>query len=158
MKRMHTSGGNPSAMISSTYLNVWAAKILSKPIAASACEFNWSDVSNVVTKKTQRLKDTTIDKIVNTRVMTLRLEASLKNKVMLGNIPKVDDFLDTLVNETMDSTGNSGDDVEEAEELDVSSESGDEDLDVIHQDEEEELYEFSGEPNESLPADLDCRM
>lgn len=138
------------------YLNVWAAKILSKPIAASACEFNWSDVSNVVTKKTQRLRDDTIEKIVNTRAMT-RLEATLTRKVLLGNIPRLDDFLDMLVNEAITNTGNSGDDVDEAEELEEECES-DEELDVVDEEDEENLYELGDEPNETLLADVANRI
>lgn len=138
-------------------LNVWAAKILSKPIAASACEFNWSDVSNVVTKRTQRLKDDNIEKIVNTRAMT-RLEAALSRKVMLGNIPKLDDFLDTLVNDAIATSGHSGDDVADADELEEESES-DDDLDVVgEEDAEENLYELGDEPNAALQDDVTTRI
>lgn len=130
------------------YLNSIATKILSKPISASACEFSWSDVSGVVTKKTQRLKDDTIEKIINTRAMN-KLEASCTRKVLLGNIPKIDDFLDSFVQEAIDNSPTGGDDVEEAEENASESDSdGDEDLDVVAED-EDSLYEL-GARNEDL--------
>lgn len=118
-------------------------------------------MSNVVTKKTKRLKDDNIEKIVNTRAV-YRLEQTVSrkvpssnppihphpppttpphitththatpntNQVMLGNIPKIDDFLDE-VQEAIDSTAGGGDDVDDAEELEQDGGSeDDEEYDV----------------------------
>lgn len=111
------------------YLNDLAIRVLSKPISASACEFNWSDVSHVISKKSNRLSDKSIEAKVNVRAMH-RLEESVDRKVLLGNIPRLDDFLDALVNEAIEHTANAGDDVPDAEELEEDS-SDDEDYDVV---------------------------
>lgn len=122
------------------YLQHVATRILSKAMSASACEFNWSDVGNVINKKTQRLKDGNIEKIVNTRAMH-RLEQTVDGKVLLGNIPKLDDFLDDLVNDAITrTTGAADDDVDDVTTLEDDS-SGDEDYDVVA-DDEDPLYEL----------------
>lgn len=108
------------------YLNNMAVRVLSKPIAASACEFNWSDVAHVIHKRTSTLSDSTIDKKVNVRAMHT-LEKQLFRKVLIGNIPKLDDFLDTLVNEAIDECDGAGDDVA--------------DVDVLHNDNDDDYDE-----------------
>lgn len=132
------------------YLQNLAAKILSKPIAASACEFNWSDVSQVITKRTTQRKDTNIECMVNVRAMH-KLEQAIHSKVLLGNIPKLDDFLDELVNEEIDTEGKSGDDVADPEEV-ADAESSDDEYNLGDDDEEEieELYLLGEERNNDL--------
>lgn len=99
------------------HLQQAATCLLSKAISASACEFNWSDVSLVVTKKTNRLGDAKVDKLINVRAMN-KLENMACGKVLMKGVPKIDDFLDALVNEAIEDNGVSGDDVVDAEELD----------------------------------------
>lgn len=135
------------------HLQKAATTVLSKAVSASVCEFNWSDVSQVITKKTNRLADSTIEKIVNTRAM-YRMEKSLHRAVLLGGIPKLDDVLDEMVNEVMETTGAS-DDVEDAEELQADS-SDDESFDVVAL-EDDALYDFAG-PNESLEQSVLARI
>lgn len=130
------------------FLNILAMKVLSKPVSASACEFLWSDVSQVITKKVQRLKDETIEKVINVRAMK-KLERQSAWRVLQGNIPKIDDFLDSLVQEAIDGTEGGGDDVADADELeDDASGSEDEDLDVVSDEEEEDLYELTEQNND----------
>lgn len=53
-------------------------------------------MSQVITKKTNKRSDGTVEKMVNARAMH-RLEQAVSRTVMLGTIPKLDDFLDELV-------------------------------------------------------------
>lgn len=129
-------------------LNGYASKILAKPIAASACEFNWSDVSQVISKRTTQRTDLNIERMVNIRAM-YKLSQSVDTKVLLGNIPKLDDFLDTLVNEEIEVTLGTGDDVADPDALDDVNSSDDEYLDVVDED-AEELYELGGRRNAQL--------
>lgn len=133
------------------YLNTAAIKVLSKAISASACEFNWSDVGHVVTKQTTRFTDNKIDKIVNVRAM-YKMGKAVNNKVLLGNLPKLDDFLDILVDEAISYTPGGGDDVADAEQL-VEDSSGDEDYDIVAED-EEPLYALGGGVNTGLDASV----
>ena len=123
------------------FLSKAAADVLSKPISASSCECNWSDVGHIINKKTSRLGDSKINKIINVRAMH-RLEKNVKQVVLLGNIPKLEDFLDELVNEAM-QTGGEGDDVADVV-VDWDESSDDEDFDVVAED-EEPLYELGGQ-------------
>lgn len=132
------------------HLNVVACKVLAKPIAASACEFCWSDVSQVISKRTTQRSDANIERMVNVRAMH-KLEKNVNMHVMLGNIPKLDDFLDALVNDEIDKTGGSGDDVPDAEEEDDADSSDDEAFDVVGED-VEELYELGGARNDDLES------
>lgn len=139
------------------FLQGLATKILSKPISASACEFNWSDVGQVITKKTTQRSDANIEKMVNVRAMH-KLEKTVDRKVLLGNIPKLDDFLDQLVNDEIDVVGGDGDDVPEAEELELEVDSDDDEYDVVD-DDIDELYELGGAGcNQDLEADLDLHF
>lgn len=134
-----------------TYLQDAASSVLSKPIAASACEFNWSEVGSVVSKKTQRFTDAKIDKQVNVRAMN-RLEKSISGKILLGNVPKIDDYLDQMVNEAIASSPGGGDDVEDPEAMEDDDESDDDayDLDM----DSEEIAEFGeGRINDDLLRD-----
>lgn len=134
------------------HLQEAATSVLSKAVSASACEFNWSDVGNVVTKKTQRFTDAKIEKQVNVRAMK-RLENAISGKVLLGNIPKIDDFLDTLVNKAIENCPGGGDDVEDPEELGGDDCSDDDNEYDLEMDGEEELAEFSdGRINTDLLA------
>ena len=103
----------------------------------------------MITKKTSRLKDNKIDAMVNIRAMQ-RLEGAIAGKVHLGNLPKLDDFLDSLVEDAIEKAGATGDDVDAPEELEANS-SDDEDLDVVAQD-EDALYELGGECNSALDS------
>ncbi|KAL1510798.1 hypothetical protein AB1Y20_007083 [Prymnesium parvum] len=123
------------------WLQSAAMKVLSKCMSASACEFNWSDVGQVTTKKTNRLTNDRIESIVNVRAMH-RLEKSIAtNKLLLGNLPKLDDFLDELVNTAIHTTEGGGDDVPDAEGSEEDSDD-DEDFDIVAED-EDPLYELS---------------
>lgn len=135
------------------HLNVLAMKILSKPIAASACEFNWSDVSQVISKRTTQRTDKNIERMVNVRAM-YRLEQTVVEKVvLLGNIPKLDDILDEFINNEIEERGVSGDDVADPEEQGGDHDSDDdEDLEISNDDIEEELYELGGNRNDHLDA------
>lgn len=126
------------------YLQDVASKVLSKPISASACEFNWSDVGNVINKKTQRLGDAKIDAMVNIRAMH-KLEQAVSKKVLLGHIPKIDDFLDQLVNDAIENSRNGGDDVEEPDEC-ADDSSDDDETYELEADDDGDLYEL-GEDN-----------
>lgn len=122
------------------HLKDLATSILSKPISASACEFSWSDVSQVITKKANQRKDDNVERMVNIRAM-YKLEDKVMRKVMLGNIPKLDDFLDSLVNAAIsESGGHCGDDAPDVE-LESDHESEDDDLGVVDED-EDDLYEL----------------
>jgi len=123
-------------------LNKIAAKLLSKPISASACEFNWSDVSQVASKRTTQRSDANIERMVNIRAM-YKLEQGLKSKVLLGNIPKLDDFLDLMVNDAIDQA-EGGVDVAEPEDLPENAESEDDEQYNVVEDDIEELYELGG--------------
>lgn len=132
-----------------------AVKVLSKPIAASACEFNWSDVSQVIAKRTTQRKDVNIESMVNIRAMH-KLEMAISGKVHQANIPKLDDFLDELVNNIIDkSGGHSGDDTEDPE---PAPESDDDDNEYNVVDENvEELYELGGaNPDLDRCVELHC--
>lgn len=125
------------------FLTDVAVRVLSKPIAASACEFCWSDVSQVITKKTTQRKNGNIEMMVNIRAMH-KLEKSLSGKVLAGNIPKLDDFLDSMVNQLIDESGGlSGDDTEVTQEPEDEGSDDDEQYDVVSED-VEELYELGG--------------
>ena len=123
------------------YLSTLAMRVLSKPISASACEFNWSDVSQVISKKTSRRSEAVVDRMVNIRAMN-KLEQSVERKLILGHMPKLDDFLNDLVQEAIDSVEGGGDDVGEAVELEEDS-SDDEQYDVVC-DDSDPLYELGG--------------
>lgn len=91
----------------------------------------------MVTKKTQRLKDDTIEKIVNVRAMH-KLEKAVKAKVPRKNLPKLDDVLNEFVNEVMEKIGTSGDDVGNAEDNEDESSDDDEQYELLNEDTEEE--------------------
>lgn len=130
-----------------------AKRLLAQPVSASACEFSWRDVNNVVNKRTCRLGDEKIKKQVNTRAM-IKLNDSLNGKLILGNVPNLDDVLEGFVQEAIDSSVGGGDDVPDPE--DVTSSDSDEDdeasLDLLSGDVEEEEI---GTLGESVNADLE---
>lgn len=112
-------------------------------------------MTQVVTKKTNRLLDEKIDKIVNIRAMH-RLNKSINRKVLLGNLPKMDDFLDELVENAIEDAGVDGDDVDEVSVAgDEDSSDDDEEFDVVAED-EDALYEVGGvlTTNDNLEAAL----
>ena len=123
-----------------SYLNTIAMRILAKPISASACEFSWSDCAQVISTKTSRRCEAVVDRLVNVRAMH-KLEQKVDRKILLGHLPKLDDFLEELVNDAISGVDGGGDDVGEAEELEEDS-SDDEmyELDC----EAEPLYELGG--------------
>lgn len=57
---------------------------------------------------------------------------------MLGSIPKLDDILDSMVNDAIVETAGGGDDVPDPDEMDSDSEDDDEDYNVMEGDEEDE--------------------
>ncbi|KAL1515060.1 hypothetical protein AB1Y20_004125 [Prymnesium parvum] len=140
-------------------LPLLASKILSKAVSASACEFNWSDVGQVITKKANRWNDSTINKLVNVRAMHRLKEKFSDQKPMMKKIPTIDDMLDEFVNEVVDSLGCTGDDVDDADEMNENEESisdDDEQYNLLD-DDEEEMGEASGAGitvNESLLREL----
>lgn len=135
----HHQHAEPTSNAVCVHVYLCFNKVLSKAISASACEFNWSDVSHVVNKRRQRLADSTIDKIVNVRAMS-RLEACLTGCVKPGNVPKLDDVLDELVNSAIQAAPGGGDDVADVESADEDefNSSDDEDLDVMGEDSDDE--------------------
>ena len=116
-------------------------RILAKPISASACEFNWSDCAQVISTKTSRRGEAVVDRLVNVRAMH-KLELKVDRKIQLGHLPKLDDYLEELVNDAINGVDGGGDDVGEAEELEEEDSSDDEtyalDCDA------EPLYELGG--------------
>lgn len=135
-----------------TFLQPIAMDVLSKAISASACEFNWSDVGHVVNKRSQRLTDDKIDKKVNVRAMN-KLNKNINGKVLLGGIPKLDDYLDSLVQEAIDNSSNGGDDVADADINDDNhAESSDDEAYDVLAESEEPLYELGGACNTDLQS------
>lgn len=111
-------------------------------------------MGNVVTKKTQRLGDIKLEKMINTRAM-IKLNDSVKEKVLLGNIPKLDDVLEEFIQDAINNTDNGGDDVADPEEAADDLEEDDEDLDVVGlADGEEELAELGENRNSDLERHL----
>ena len=133
------------------FLQRAAVQVLSKCVSASACEFNWSDVGHVISKRTCALKDETIEKKVNARAMH-KLDLAVDSKVLLGNIPKLDDVLDEFVNEEIARVGGL-DDCDSDSEEEESQSSDDEEYELVAE-EEDPLYELGG-GNQDLEMSID---
>lgn len=106
-------------------------------------------MSQVINKKTNRLKNTTIKKIVNVRAMH-RLSEKFGNKKGPAKLPTIDDMLDEFVNEVMDRVGVTGDDVGEAEELEDDDGESDDDEQYNMLDDEDDEDTRLMEVNNSL--------
>jgi hypothetical protein len=78
-----------------------AVDVLSKCCAASACEFNWSQVSRVERKGRARLAPATTDKAVNVHAMH-HLGQAVKRASPMG-LPTMDDVIVSIVEDTEDS-------------------------------------------------------
>lgn len=141
------------------HLQKIAQRVLAQPVSASTCEFNWRDVGNVITKKTQRLRDDKLERMVNTRAM-VKLNDTINRKVLLGNIPKLDDILEEFIQEAINNTENGEDDVADPDELsDGDQDDDDEAFDVVHEAEaEDELGALGARVNADLELALGAQM
>lgn len=84
----------------------------------------------MITKKTQRLGDATIQKIVNVRAM-YKLSKAVDGKVYGVKLPSIDDMLDEFVNEVMDEVEGCGDDVRDVELDDGAQSEDDEEYEIM---------------------------
>ena len=108
-------------------------------------------MGHVISKRTCALKDETIEKKVNARAMH-KLDLAVDSRVLLGNIPKLDDVLDEFVNEKIARVGGL-DDCDSDSEEEESQSSDDEEYELVAE-EEDPLYELGG-GNQDLEMSID---
>ena len=124
-----------------------AVEVLSKPIAASACEFNRSDCGQRLTKKRASMHTETFDMIINTRAM-LRLQKSVQSTLLHPKLPTLDDILDTMVNEAIAATPGACDDPDDDNYSVDSDSSDDSGYSVCAGDAGDTLYELGHRMND----------
>ena len=94
--------------------------------AASCCEFNWSDLDDIIGKKRTALKTETIEMLVRNRAV-MRLKKSLKANDPCLTLPTLDDAIASITGDAQESAVGLSEADDDNEESDDSDEESDDD-------------------------------
>ena len=115
-------------------------QITSRAAAASCCEFNWSDLDDIIGKRRTQLKTVTIEKLARNRAVS-RLKSAVATMNCAATLPTLADCIDTEMQKVQARAGEateaeddimddeSGSDISLSEESDSDSEESEADYD-----------------------------